>query len=158
MISDPERQLLEALHQSDCQTKGHLVIPEGKTQFARDLLMELVTDIGKLHEYMDLLVQLYCPGQLQTGSFKNRRVCLEKAFPGRKLVRANQLQEFCDQGPSTFSEAEVASLLVNPFALSDLSGFAHEVVPLWWMDHMQKIGKKLAEELGIDLRPKKQSD
>src|SRR5262245_781425 len=54
-------------------------------------------------------------------------------------------------GPDALTGPELAQVLLCQRAVADLDRLAHELVPLWWMDEMEEVGRRLALDLGIDL-------
>jgi hypothetical protein len=83
-------------------------------------------------------------------------------FRHHAFLSTNQASAILERGPdalhdrSRFPEGEgieMARLLLNPYALWDLTDLVDSLLPDYWLNRMTEYGQELATEVGIELMP-----
>jgi hypothetical protein len=157
-MKDEQRQVVINLHISDQQSHGLPELRGEEARLARDWLVEMLPDWEKLSEHLALLAQLYeqvfratrqgpSPGETQAPGNPTFRHC--------ELLSEEQLTAIGQRGPvaEVLSDAELARLLLNPFALYDLSEWICTTIPDWWVEPLAEVGQELVARHDLVLPP-----
>jgi hypothetical protein len=152
------RDLIADLRQSDEQTGGHPILSPDQVSTARTYLEQLLLDTGdRFGQHIATLEKLYrarfvapLPRSWRLG------VDVPAPQPAAEFLHSAVLPEalalaVAEGGVDRLAVDELASLLLNPYALWDLNDLINTLLPDYWLGRMEKVGAQLASESGIDL-------
>jgi hypothetical protein len=72
-------------------------------------------------------------------------------FRHNQLLPEQTAQAVAERGPSVLSHGELALLLLNPYALSDLADLITFLGPEYWLGRMEQVGLEFIERHGLDI-------
>jgi hypothetical protein len=156
-IASITQDLITDLHLSDEQTEGHPALPPDRVGLARECLEQLLLDPTRLQKHLSTLEGLY-KAQFVAPSPRGWRQGNNlappqpaAAFRHSALLSDPLALAVMDGGVGRLPDADLAALLLNPYALWDLDDLIHSTLPDYWLDRMEEKGVQLAQESGIDL-------
>lgn len=148
--------LLLTLHRSDEETLGHPHLSPEQLPNARELLSRSLTNADTGNAQRKLLEKLY-----------HARVCLPlpraltegeppaaeqpPQFRHRHLLPTEKTHAVVDRGPDVLSPDELASLLLNPYALYDLADLILWQLSGYWLETLEQEAEKLTEYCDIHI-------
>ena len=146
----PPRDLLRVLFDSDRATNGSPALPDGGREEALSWLRRAFVDFEALEQHLLFLRELYdAPFSFP----RPRRDCwtaeqLQAPTEPTKFRHVSRLDDeriraVADEGVDALSDAELAKLLLNPFALFDLFDVIDDLLPEKWQPVMHTVGKEL---------------
>ena len=166
-LSPVDRDHIVNLVLDDQRTRGEGRVALDDAPWAMDRLNRVVLGGERLRAHIALLEQLYQGKFRRFASMRDRRSDEsvlpdgpDAAFLHHAWLHEEQVLAIAECGPEALRDAKLfpegfalaaARLLLNPYALWDLSDLVNCVLPPYWLEQMEQHGEALAAELGIDL-------
>jgi hypothetical protein len=153
------RDLLADLRREDERTNGRPTLPSQQVTRAREWLALLLLDGQALCRHAELL-QTFYPGRFEPpasrrfrreGEPQPRETAAASAFRHHQLLPEDRALAVAERGPEALTEDELATLLLNPYALWDLADLIDLILPDYWQERMAKVGQELMQRLGVEI-------
>jgi hypothetical protein len=158
MKSRPERkwplpehacELVDYLYIEDERTSGAPVLSGERLGLAREWLVRVVFDRTDRLAHVEELQRCYSRSRRSSSQGDSSRGTI---FRHHELFPEAKALTLAENGPSALPGDELARLLLNPFALLDLSDLVGALAPAPWLDLLEKqaretIGEEEAREL-----------
>jgi hypothetical protein len=154
-MTGDQKQLVANLLASDEATQGRPQLPPETLELAREYLALLLMDVRVEKPHFKTLQEHY------RAKFRyplarcfwqgDPRPATEVAvgFRHNQFLAEQTAQAVAERGPGVLSADELAALLLNPYALWDLSDLIDELEPEFWRERMQQVGQALIDRHGL---------
>jgi hypothetical protein len=156
-ITGKVRDLLTDLRISDQETDGRPRLPLDRVPFAREWLARVLVDGRPLVAHLALLQELY-GAKFRTPEPRRFRpeggrppVQPPAGFRHNQLLPEETAQAIVERGPEVLTDDELAPLLLNPLALSDVADLVNALLPAYWLPRMEEVGRQLIAEYDLAL-------
>jgi hypothetical protein len=155
------RNLLSDLRLADEQTNGRPTLTTEEMILARNWLSRILLEGQALCYHVQLLQEFY-RSQFEPPSLP-RRLWIEGLPPLRRTSAAAGFRHYqllpedkalavAERGLEALTDDELPVLLLNPFALWDLSDLINTLMPPRWLDLMSEVGRELIERYELEIR------
>jgi len=149
--------LVTKLYLSDEATQGRPKLPAETVELAREYLSLLLIEVRAEFVHDELLQELYrakCRYPLSRWFCQGGpRPPLEVAagFRHNQLLPEEIARAVAERGPAVLSADDLAVLLLNPYALYDLTDLIHFLFPDFWLGRMEQSGREYMERSGVNI-------
>jgi hypothetical protein len=159
LMTPAQRELVLGLFRSDQETSGRPSLAANQVESARAYLSQLLIDVRAEIAHTRLLEQLYgapfrslparqlWPGEQRPAWSPG----VEPRFRHNQPLPDEKARPVAEQGPSALSSAELAALLLNPYALHDLADLLDTTCPDYWLERMRAAGEELIQRYGMKI-------
>ncbi len=143
-----DRELLASLHVSDEATQGRPQLPPEKVERAREYLALLLTDDQAEIAHIEVLQEFYRDKfryPLERWFWQGGPRPRHEPAPGfrhNQLLPEEKVRGVAERGPAVLSPEELAVLLLNPYALWDISDLIHYSFPAYWEPRLEQHARE----------------
>jgi hypothetical protein len=152
LASELPTRLIQALFESDVATSGRPKLPSDGRQEAIAWLRRALVDYGALDRHISLLQRLYRepftyprPHPASWAKPEWRPPDGLSSYRHRDPLPDDRIVAVADDGAGALSNAELATILLNPVALLDLFRVLDELNPEAWVEALLEASDKPAE-------------
>jgi hypothetical protein len=156
-MTKDQRELVTKLLLSDEATQGHPQLPAQSSEPVRGYLSLLLMDVRAEIAHIELLQEFYratfrYPLSRRFWSGEPRPLlAVTPAFRHNQFLPEETGRAVAERGLDVLSDDEVAILLLNPYALWDLADLIDFLLPTYWLDRMDQIGRDLMQRHHLEV-------
>ncbi len=153
-LPDDARELIDYLYIEDERTHGQPSLPADRLDLARDWLVRIVFQRTDRLAHVEELKRRYRSSPRRgTGAGRG------SIFRHHELLGEAKALALSQNGPITLDSHELARLLLNPFALLDLTDLVEATLPAAWLDRQEEQARATtSENEALELMQEYQAD